>query len=501
MQYDSPISSESFQTTLTGTNFSSATAAAISTLLSLETTDTVNLASWDGVSAPLTPTGQTAAAEVVTGTIAGRTGDTVNLAIPDSLASAKAFVLDSNANLNVTFNPVAVAPAAPAALAEEVSTLRIAAAAIAADPATAIEFLVKTGNGDDIITVTGDQNTYIDAGFGNDIITTGNGNNTVVAGLGNNVITTGTGNDTIVLSGVNHSDVVNTGAGYDVVRLDGSSSDYTFVTGNNYNVTLNGTQGLGQTAAITNAEFLIFTDSEGAGSTVALAHNEAEAAALRLYDGILGRDADVGGAKQWTTQINEGTSLSTIAQNFLNSAEYTDGDNTAFIDTLYGALLGRSVVEDTAGAQNWLSVLAKGGSLVDVVTGIATSQEAIAKDSTNGAFVQSLYSAALDREADTDGLSSWIGQLVNGASRAEVAAGILGSSEAAEKSTDNFLNDLYIKALGRTEDQAAADVAGKAGWAEALANGATQADVAIGIIGSQEAIAHIDNVVVLHGAV
>jgi hypothetical protein len=504
MQYDSPISSESFQTTLTGTNFSSATAAAISTLLSLETAATVNLASWDGVSAPLTPTGQTAAAEVVTGTVAGRTGDTVTLAIPDSLASAKAFVLDSNANLNVTFNPVAAAPVAPVAPAEEVSTFSafsIAAAAVAADPATAVEFLVKTGNGDDIITVTGDQNTYIDAGFGNDVITTGNGNNTVVAGLGNNVITTGTGNDTIVLSGVNHSDVVNTGAGYDVVQLEGSSANYSFVTGNNFNVTLNGAQGLGQTAAITNAEFLSFTDTAGVISTVALAHNEAEAAALRLYDGILGRDADVAGAKQWTTQVNEGTSLNTIAQNFLNSGEYTDGDNTAFIDTLYGALLGRNIGEDSAGAQNWLSVLASGGSLVDVVTGIATSQEAIAKDSGNGEFVQALYTAALGRDAGEDGLSAWVGQLVNGASRAEVAAGILGSSEAAEKSTDNFLNDLYVKALGRTEDQAAADVAGKAGWVEALANGATQADVAIGIIGSQEAIAHIDNVVVLHGAV
>jgi len=499
MQYDSPISSETFQTSLTSTNFSSATAAAISSLLSLETTETVNLASWDGVSAPLTPTGQTAAAEVVTGTIAGRTGDTVNLAIPDSLASAKAFVLDSNANLNVTFNPVVAAAAA--ADASTVNAFSIAAAAVAADPATAVEFLVKTGNGDDIITVTGDQNTYIDAGFGNDIITTGNGNNTVVAGLGNNVITTGTGNDTIVLSGVNHSDVVNTGAGYDVVQLDGSSANYSFVAGNNFNVTLNGAQGLGQTAAITDAEFLSFTDSEGVLSTVALAHNDAEAVALRLYEGILGRDADVTGAQQWTTQVNAGTSVNTIAENFLNSAEYTDADNTAFIDTLYTTLLGRGIGEDTAGAQNWLSVLANGGSLVDVVTGIATSQEAIAQDSSNGEFVEALYQAALERTADADGLSSWVGQLVNGASRAEVAAGILGSSEAAEKSTDNFLNDLYVKALGRTEEQAAADVTGKAGWVEALANGATHADVAIGIIGSQEAIAHIDNVVVLHGAV
>ncbi|MEB2869664.1 DUF4214 domain-containing protein [Pseudomonas rhizosphaerae] len=495
MQYDSPISSESFQASLTGSNFSSATAAAISTLLSLDTAATVNLASWDGVSAPLTPTGQTAAAEVVTGTIAGRTGDTVTLAIPDSLASAKAFVLDSNANLNVTFNPVAAAPAAQADEVSTFSAFSIAAAAVAADPATAAEFLVKTGNGDDIITVTGNQNTYIDGGFGNDVITaTGSGNNTVVAGLGNNVITTGTGNDTIVLSGVNHSDVVNTGAGYDVVQLDGSSANYSFVAGNNFDVTLNGTQGLGQTAAITNAEFLSFTDSAGVISTVALAHNEAEAAALRLYQGVLGRDADLEGAKTFTGLVAAGTSLTNIANDFINSAEFGGARTDDYINTLYTTLLNRPA--DEAGSDNWVSVLANGGSLADVAAGIAGSAEAQAFDQSNKTFVSELYSDILGREADEAGLQDWVSQLFNGTSRGEVAANIVGSAEGVAKVNGDFIDSLYSNALDRT-----ADADGKANWLAVLADGGTQADVAIGIVGSQEAIAHIDNVVVLHGAV
>ena len=494
MQYDSAITSENFQTYLGATSLSENTAAAISTLLNLETAETVNLASWDGVNAPQVPTGQTGV-DVVTGEIAGLEGDLVALEIPASLNTAKAFILESDASLAVTFEaPVVAEPEAPV---EAAAFARVAA--VAADTSTAIEFAVVTGNGDDVITVKGDQNTYIDGGDGNDTIVTGNGNNTVVAGAGNNNVTTGSGNDTVILSGTAHTDLVNTGAGYDVVQLDGSAEDYTFTVGNNYNVTLTGAQ----TAAISNAEFLSFVDTDGTVSSIALAQNAAEAAALRLYEGILGRDADATGAQQWTTQVNEGVSLSTIAQSFVNSAEFTDVDNTAFINTLYTELLGRAdgVGEDTAGLQGWLSVLANGGSKADVVASIASSQEAIANDSSNGEFVQALYSAALGRTAEEAGLQSWIGQLVNGASRAEVASSILASAEASEKADSDFVTSLYVNALGRTEQQANDDVAGKAVWTDALANGATHADVAIGIIGSQEAIAHIDNVVVLHGAV
>jgi hypothetical protein len=491
MQYDSAISKAEFQSFLTDTNLSTSTTAAISTLLNLETADTVNLASWDGVNAPEVPTGQTAPADVVTGEIAGQAGDLVTLDIPESLSTAKAFILGSDASLNVTFD----APVAAAAFA------LAANATAAADASTGIEFLVSTGAGNDVINVKGDQNSYIDVGDGNDTVITGNGNNTVVAGAGNNNIATGSGNDTIILSGVNHTDVVNTGAGYDVVQLDGVRTDYDFTTGNSYNVQLTAPTGAGQTAAITDAEFLTFVDADDNISTVALAHNETEAAALRLFEGVLGRDADATGAQSYTAQVNAGVSLTEVASAFLNSAEYSAAANTSFVSGLYSDLLGRDVGEDTAGLQSWLSVLANGGSKVDVVAGIATSQEAISQDTSNGTYVESLYDLALGRDSDEAGLNSWVTQLVNGASRAEVAAGILGSSEAAAKSTDDFITNLYVNALGRTEAQADADVAGKAGWVEALANGATQADVAVGIVGSQEAIAHIDNVVVLHGAV
>lgn len=476
MQYDSPVSATNFQAFLNAPAFSDTTAATISSLLSLDTAQTVNVGTWDGVNAPQVPAGQTA--DVVVANIAGAQGDLVVLDVPASLSSAKALVFQSDANLSVTIDAPAVA-----------ETASLARAFVAAD--TTIALAVTTGNGDDIINVKGDQNTYIDAGTGNDTITTGNGNNTVVAGAGNNTITTGTGNDTIILSGIAHADIVNAGGGYDVVQLDGSSADYTVTAGNSNNVTLTSAAvGVGQTAAITDAEFLSFTD----GSTIALAQSDAEASALRLYEGILGRDADLGGTQHFINQVDAGTSLTDIANQFLNSAEFGGVATEAQIDNLYTTLLGRGA--DAGGSDTWEAIIANGGSLADVAAGIAGSTEAQALDQSNGTFVRDLYTNVLGRAVDDGGLDNWVSQLFNGTSRGDVAAAIVGSAEATAKVDSNFIDSLYQTATGR-----AADEGGKATWTEVLANGGTHADVAIGIVGSAEAIAHNDNVVVLHGAV
>lgn len=476
MQYDSPVSAANIQAFLDAPAFSDTTAATISSLLSLDTAQTVNVGTWDGVNAPQVPAGQTA--DVVVANIAGAQGDLVVLDVPASLSSAKAFVFQSDANLSVTIDAPAVA-----------ETASFARAFVAAD--TTIALAVTTGNGDDIINVKGDQNTYIDAGTGNDTITTGNGNNTVVAGAGNNTITTGTGNDTIILSGIAHADIVNAGGGYDVVQLDGSSADYTVTAGNSNNVTLTSAAvGVGQTAAITDAEFLSFAD----GSTIALAQSDAEASALRLYEGILGRDADLGGTQHFINQVDAGTSLTDIANQFLNSAEFGGAATELQIDNLYTTLLGRGA--DAGGSDSWEALIANGGSLADVAAGIAGSTEAQALDQSNGTFVRDLYTNVLGRAVDDGGLDNWVSQLFNGTSRGDVAAAIVGSAEATAKVDSNFIDSLYQTATGR-----AADEGGKATWTEVLANGGTHADVAIGIVGSAEAIAHNDNVVVLHGAV
>lgn len=481
MQYDSPVSSTEFQSFLTATTLTDSTVNAISSLLGLDVEGaTVNVASFDGVNLELPAGG---AVDVVTGEIAGVATDLVTLDLSEAeAAGARAYILESDASLNVTLQGQSgAAPAAFAALAADI--------AVSADANAEIGLVVTTGNGNDVITVNGDQNTYIDGGDGNDTIVTGNGNNTVIAGAGNNNVKTGSGNDTVVLSGVNHTDIVDTGAGYDVVQLDGSRADYEFAANSNFNVTLTGSQ----TASISNAEFLTFVDGDTV-ETVALAHSEAEASALRLYQGILGRDADLQGAKDFVGAVNGGTSLTDIANLFLNSSEVTSVVNAADINDLYQALLGRDA--DAEGAADWAGLLANGGSLTDIAAAIAVSQEAITADASNGDFVRDLYENVLGREAEEEGLNAWVGQLFNGASRSEVASAIVGSAEAQTKSDADFIEGLYQTALGRDSD-----ATGKAAWLGLLANGGTHADVALGIVGSPEAVDHIDNVVVLHGQV
>lgn len=287
--------------------------------------------------------------------------------------------------------------------------------------------------------------------------------------------------------------VVNAGAGFDVVQLDGSVADYSFSTGNNFNVNLTGAQA----ASITGAEFLTFVNTTtSAVETVVLAQNETEASALRLFEGLLGRDADLGGAQGFAAAANSGTSLTDLANSFLNSAEFIGASAVAPINTLYNELLGRTAGADESGLAGWQALLANGSSLADVAAGIAGSVEAQRFDQSNGDFVRDLYTAALGRSADQNDLDGWVSLLFNGTSLAEVAQGIVGSQEAALKADSDFVDNLYLTATGR-----AADAPGKAGWINVLNNGGTHADVAIGIVGSQEAIAHNDNVIVLHGAV
>ncbi len=479
MQYDNPVQSSDLLATLTAesANLSDSTIEAINSLLNLDNVETVAVAGITGTTVQLPESG---AASIVQGTVEGVKGDTVvvDLAAAEA-AGATVYNLQSDANLVVNLQ----GQAAPAADAQ-------AFAALAAVDTSAIELVVTTGNGDDVITVKGDQNTLIDAGDGNDTIVTGNGNNTVIAGAGNNNVTTGTGDDTIILSGSNHADIVNAGAGYDVVQLDGSRDDYAFAVGNNFNVNLTGNQ----TASITDAEFLTFVNGEEV-ETVALAHNDAEAAALRLYQGILDRDVDQEGAKFFTGYVNNGGSLTDVANALLDSSEFAGVNNANDVNDLYQALLGRGAADDAASSA-WTDLLANGGSLADVAAAISVSAEAQALDASNGTFVENLYEAALGREADEAGLQDWVSQLFNGASRADIAQAIVGSAEAASKANSDFIDSLYQSALDRT-----ADDAGKAHWAAQLEAGASQADIALAIVGSDEAVAHNDNVVVLHGQV
>ncbi|MFJ2693587.1 DUF4214 domain-containing protein [Pseudomonas sp. NPDC087336] len=455
MQYDNPFSAGDVKDALTAnTSISATTANAISQILDLDNAETVAIGSWNGVDSVVAPTGTNAHA--IFADIAGAAGTTVtvDLTSPD-LSDAQAFVFASDANLALDFT------------------------ASSADNA---ERVIVSGNGNDNI-IVGNGNTTVDTGAGNDTVTLGNGDNMVIANSGDNQISTGTGRDTIFTGTGN--DTVDAGAGYDVAHVAGSRADFAAnVSGNSLN--LNGGDHAINTS---NVEFISFDNNE----SIVVASTDEEAAALRLYNGLLGRDADAGGAEAWANAAN-GTALTDIAQGFLNSSEFQNNMNSDFIQSVYSTLLGRDA--DAGGEEAWLNLLANGASRADVIAGLTNSDEGKAAmasaDDTD--YVKALYTSVLGREADDAGLENWVAVLSAGADRASVAQSISGSSESTAKSTSDFIDGLYNNALGRD-----ADAEGKAAWTNALEHGATEAEVAIGIVGSDEGIDSNGNVVVVHG--
>lgn len=466
LQYDTPTSTADFSSAINNNvAISAATAAAITTLLGLDTAASVNVAGWDGVAAPVT----TGTPDVLAITVDGVAGDEAKLVLPDSVSDAKVILIDSDADVSLT-------------VGQEVSPLaRVAAAS---------DLIINGGNGNDTLTVLGASNVTLDGGAGNDTLVTGSGDDVVTLGTGNNTADTGAGNDTIV-TGLGH-DVVVAGTGFDTIQVQGSSTAFDVTSVGNLLV-LNGTgasDGLSVTAQ--GAEFVSFTD----GNTIAIASTEEQAAALRLFEGVLGRDADQGGAEAFTAAADAGASTSALAQSFLSSAEYQNDLNDEFVANAFQSFLGRPV--DDGGEAAFLNLLANGGTRADVINGLVNSAEGQEVPLGNTAFLNEVYESALGRFADDSGLSSWITALNAGATRADVTDQIFNSAEASHKTSVDFVDSIYENALGRAVGD---DLAGKASWTFALDNGVSQADVAIGIVGSPEAVDHNTNVIVVHGAV
>ena len=99
---------------------------------------------------------------------------------------------------------------------------------------------------------------------------------------------------------------------------------------------------------------------------------------------------------------------------------------------LYGAL---ERAPDFAGLGNWIHLLDVTTDLGATTTAFMAEPEFIshyAANSSNGEFVQSLYTNVLHREADAQGMHSWVAQLDAGdLSRAQVLTGFTESTEYA----------------------------------------------------------------------
>lgn len=224
----------------------------------------------------------------------------------------------------------------------------------------------------------------------------------------------------------------------------------------------------------------------------------------RLYNTCLGREPEAAGLADWTRVLCNGSSNGADAgYGFVFSQEYKNKNTTdeQFVEMLYQVFLNRP--SDAGGKQGWLNVLQQGVSREHVFKGFVESAEYTAlcesygiargsftpsqpRDQNVGVtgFVSRLYTKALGRNYEIDGLNAWCNQINTGVNSPEyVAECFINSDEFMRK---NLSNEEYVKVLYRTFLGREYDQAGLNAWVNQLNNGVSRQEVLHGFSRSAE---------------
>ncbi|MGN0637331.1 MAG: DUF4214 domain-containing protein [Huintestinicola sp.] len=169
----------------------------------------------------------------------------------------------------------------------------------------------------------------------------------------------------------------------------------------------------------------------------------------RMYLTMLDRSPDAAGLARWATALDNGCSYGYVLQGFGNSAEftrlcasygivkgsYTSPENrdrnanlTAYVSRMYTKALGRKY--DVRGLNSHTGkYLAGTSNAKDIAYAFIFSAEFKNKNLTDEQFVDTLYQALFDRNADAGGKSRWLTKMKNGMTREQVFSGFATSAE------------------------------------------------------------------------
>jgi Ca2+-binding RTX toxin-like protein len=242
---------------------------------------------------------------------------------------------------------------------------------------TQIEHAVG-GTGDDRI-IGNALDNQLTGGAGNDILDGSAGNDTLAGDTGHDTLAGGAGNDNLagnegndVLTGGGGDDRLAGGDGTDTAVFSGAHSAYAIgSTPDGWSVT--GTDGSDTLAGIERLRFAdamvaLDTGKEGVAGQV-----------YRLYQAAFDRKPDAGGLAYWMGQADKGASVTSIADSFLRSEEFSKlygGANPTpetYLTQLYSNVLHRPY--DQAGYDYWLGVMKQGAAHTDVLLSFAASDE------------------------------------------------------------------------------------------------------------------------------
>ncbi len=198
------------------------------------------------------------------------------------------------------------------------------------------------------------------------------------------------------------------------------------------------------------------------------------------YRDLLDREPDALGLQYWVDQLDAGLAPAELVSSLAQSAEF--GGSREPIARLYLAAFGR--LPDQAGWAHWSDQLRAGSSLTAIAELFIESTEGIARFGENDAtrLLDSLYQNVLDRPPDIAGAAYWRAQLDAGLSPGNLLVGFSESPEFAATANNQIAASLlYAGLLGRSPDPA-----GLTYWADQLAAGQTFARLAGGFLASPE---------------
>jgi hypothetical protein len=185
----------------------------------------------------------------------------------------------------------------------------------------------------------------------------------------------GAGNDVIVLLGGAHT--VDGGAGFDIAQMAltrAAVSVQRVVSASGTTTGYTVTDAAGVVVQLANVERITFSDT-----AYALDIDGNAGQAYRLYQAAFDRTPDAGGLGFWIHALDQGVSLRSVAQGFVDSQEYRDTygyavSNLALVKSFYDNILHRT--PDAAGLGFWTGVLDRhDASTAEVLAAISESAE------------------------------------------------------------------------------------------------------------------------------
>ncbi len=170
------------------------------------------------------------------------------------------------------------------------------------------------------------------------------------------------------------------------------------------------------------------------------------------FVGVLAANTGAAATATDIAELAAGASRGAVAMQFAESAANVLGNIATIGDTNYGEIyriyettLGRA--PDSVGMPAFLGMMQNGTSLATIVESFINSPEFAGKygATSNAQFVSALYENGLGRAPDAGGLQTWTNDLASGASRANVVLAISYSGESrADTAAATHDNWVYL---------------------------------------------------------